>query len=400
MAEWTLKSVDGVDVDAPKEETPVAEEQQGIKGAPVPEDEVIKVDLSNPPKKEEESDVEEVSEETTDEAPETEVSEDIESPIELITEENPSEVKDETPEVDAGRVEQQPQAADPAPKQEEAPQPNLPENVEKLVAFMEETGGTLEDYVNLNKDLGDYNDNDLLFEYYKQTKGWEADDIREHISDSFSYDEELDEPRDVRARKREFKAELKAAKDYLKRNKEQYYEDLKLRPRQDVDPEYQKAYDFANSYRETQQQNEQLKQTFSQRTEQVFNEDFKGFDFKVGENKYRYKVNEPQKVKQYQSDINNFVGEFLAEDGTINDAAGYHKALFAAKNADKLAQHFYEQGRAEALKQQAAEAKNINMGTPRGDASSVVGDNSGPKVRVVNDGGSGSRLRFKNYKNR
>lgn len=253
----------------------------------------------------------------------------------------------------------------------------------------------MEDYVNLNKDLDAYSDNDLLFEYYKQTKGWDAGDIREHIQDEFSFDKELDDPKDIRAKERNFKAELRTAKRYLQDNRDKYYADLKLRPRQDVDPQYQEAFDFHTSYKEQQTANKQLQDAFLSETDSVFN-DLKGFDFKVGDATYRYKVADPGKVKTAQSDINNFVKPFLSENGTIKDAKGYHRALFAARNVDKLVAHFYEQGRADALKTSAAEAKNIDMGA-RGTHDTTTSDKSGPKVRVVDSDNWGSKLKIKNY---
>ena len=403
--QWTVKSVDGVDLEDTKQEeaTPVAEEQQ--EAFAEQDDNVLKVNLDEPPKQEEpkteEKDEQQVSDESEskqdEQLPEAESAEEPESPLELISEEEPKEesVEEKAEPVVEATAEQvdaiQEAAADPAIE--------LPENIQKLVDFMNETGGTVEDYVNLNKDLTDYSDEALLQEYYRQSKpSWDQQDINDHMADHFGYDEELDEARDVRAKKRAFKDELYNAKKFLEGNREKYYADLVSKKQTNIPQDYQEAFSFYSEYKESQKSSEQLQSTFKQKTEQVFNDDFKGFDFNIGDSKYRYKVNEPGKVKEYQSDINNFVKEFLQEDGTIGDAAGYHKAMFAAKNVDKIAQHFYEQGRAEALKQSAAEAKNINM-DPRKDASAEVVTKSGTKVRVV-DSGSGSRLRFKNYKNR
>ena len=398
MENWKVKSVDGVDIDAPKEETPVAEEQDTAFAEQ--NDDVIKVNLDAPPSQEEPKTEEENEQQVSDESkseqdeqlPEAESAEEPESPLELITEEEPKEEGVKAEPVVEATAEQvdaiQEAAADPAIE--------LPENIQKLVDFMNETGGTVEDYVNLNKDLTDYSDEALLQEYYRQSKpSWDQQDINDHMADQFGYDEEIDEARDVRAKKRAFKDELYNAKKYLEGNREKYYADLVSRKQTDIPQDYQDAFSFYSEYKESQKSSEQLQSTFKQKTEQVFNDDFKGFDFKIGDNKYRYKVNEPGKVKEYQSDINNFVKEFLGEDGAISDAAGYHKAMFAAKNVDKIASHFYEQGRADALKKQAAEAKNINM-DPRKDASAEVVTKSGTKVRVVS-GGSDGKLKFKNY---
>ena len=396
MAEnWTIKSVDGVEPKSAQETEQAvveaaAETQDNVEI--VKDNDVIKVNLDEPVKQEENE------QQVSDEQPSTEVeqvsepegSEEAESPLELVTEEEPKEESVEEP------VEASAKTVDAIQEAAEDPKIELPENVDKLVKFMEETGGTVEDYVNLNKDLSDYDDNALLREYYKQAKpSWDDQDIRDHMDDQFSYDEELDDNRDVRSKKRAFKDELYNAKRYLEGNRDKYYADLVSKKENNIAPEYKEAFEFHSSYKETLKKNEQLTQSFQQRTADVFNDDFKGFDFKVGDNTYRYKVAEPSKTKEYQSDINNFVKEFLGEDGSIKDAKGYHKAMFTAKNADKLAQHFYEQGRAEALKQSAAEAKNINM-DPRKDKSSEIVTKSGTKVRVVNTSSSG--LKFKNYK--
>ena len=267
----------------------------------------------------------------------------------------------------------------------------LPENVEKLVKFMEETGGGIEDYINLNRDLENVKEGDLLREYYKQSKPWDSQEIEEYLEDNFSYDEEMDEPREVRAKKRAFKEELFNAKRFLENNKEKYYADLKLRKQQEVPTEYQEAYEYYSEYKKGVDQNQKLTQSFLEKTDKVFNDDFKGFDFQVGNNKYRYKVGNVAQTKQQQSDIKNFVQSFLDSNGEVADAAAYHKALFTASNADKLAEHFYEQGRADAIRQSAKEAKNINM-DPRKEG--VIKTQSGRKYKVVT-GDSSSKLKIK-----
>ena len=305
------------------------------------------------------------------------------SPLELVIEEEDEAQVDTKPAVDANSA-----------KVNELPEPAaqvvLPENVDKLVKFMEETGGTVEDYVLLNKDLSSYNDGDLLREYYNQSKPWDTQEVSEYMEDNFSYDED-DDPREIRSKKRAFKEELFNAKKFLEGNKEKYYADLKLNKQQDIPQEYQEAFTYYNEYKQSAESNEQLKQSFLQKTDNVFNDKFKGFDFQVGDNKYRFKVNNAAETKTQQSDINNFVKGFLGDDGQISDAKGYHKALFAARNADKLAEHFYEQGRADALRNAAKDAKNINM-DPRKEG--VVQTKSGQKFKVVS-GDSSSKLRMK-----
>ena len=390
MAEqWTVKSVNGVEPESAKEQEQAVVEEAVAEtpNVEIQEDNtVVKVDLDNPPEpKQEEDVVQETKEEPTPEA--TEEPEAEPSPIEIVNEEEAPIEKVEEP-----VAIHQPEPT-PVPEQ-----PKLPENVQKLIDFMDETGGTVEDYANLNKDISKLDDVSVVKEYYKtKYPNLDDEDITFKMNDQFLFDEEADEERAIRSKKLAFKEELYNARTYLEARKSKYYDELKLNRQNSIPEEYQQAYETAQSYNKAQESNKQLQATFQQKTDAVFNE-LKGFDFKVGDNTYRYKVNEPAKVKEYQSDINNFVGEFLTEDGSIGDAKGYHKALFAAKNADKIAQHFYEQGRADAIKQEAKDAKNIDM-NPRADHSASVTTKSGTKVRVVDDGFNG-KLRFKNYNNR
>lgn len=271
----------------------------------------------------------------------------------------------------------------------------LPENVEKLVAFMEETGGTLEDYVRLNADYTNADPNTLLKEYYKQTKSHlENDEIDFLIEDSFSFDEDMDDERDIKRKKLAFKEEVKKAKEFLTTLKDKYYDEVKLGSR--LAPEQQKAIDFFNRYNKEQSElqtvQEKLAGHFVKETEKVFNNDFKGFEFKVGENKYRYNVKDPARLKQEQGDLIESFKGFLDENNMIKDAVGYHKALFTARNADAIANHFYEQGMADAIKKMSAESKNINM-DPRKVNTGFV-DAGGVKVRAVS-GDDSSKLRIK-----
>lgn len=307
-----------------------------------------------------------------------------ESPIELVQEEEEqAQVKDQ-PKVDerAAQVNKQPE-----PVQEQV---QLPENVDKLVKFMEETGGSLEDYVRLNKDVSELADGDVLREYYAQSKPWDSTDISEYMEDQFSFDED-DDAREIRSKKRAFKEELYNARKFFETNKEKYYADLKLSRKQEIPQEYQEAYSNYNEYKKGLEANDQLAKVFLDRTDKVFSDNFKGFDFQVGDNKFRYKVNDVAKTKETQSNMSNIIKPYLNDQGEISDAKGYHKAMFAARNADKLAQHFYEQGRADALRNSAKEAKNINM-DPRQEG--VVQTKSGQKFRVVS-GDSSSKLKIK-----
>ena len=329
---------------------------------------------------------EEIREQNTEEpVKEEEEKEEIsDSPLELVNEEPQEELKKEPQQVEKV-VEEKPI--------QDQPQMQLPENVEKLVQFMEETGGTVEDYVNLNRDVTKMDNTTLLREYYKNTKPHlDADDVDFLFNKNFAYDEETDDPSEIKAKQLAYKEELYNAQRYFNSAKEKYYADLKLRKQESVAPEYVEAMEYYNNSKQQTEEYNNLQKQFIEKTNKVFNDNFKGFDFKVGENKYRFKVDNAEKVKQYQSDISNFINEFLGDDGSVADAQGYHRALFAAKNADKIANHFYEQGRADAIKEAAKQAKNINM-DPRTDNSTIKTE-YGDKIRVVS-GNSSDKLRIK-----
>ena len=402
MAKWTVK---GVVDDEPKtkQETEQAVLDKAVeKGEIEPEaagkesEETPKIDLDavqkqstdEVPVRDEPTTSEKVQEENIenkDEDTSGETQED-ESPIEIVNEEEAPQVTDQ-PKVDqrAAEVNEQPQPV------EQTPQVELPENIDKLIKFMDETGGTLEDYVNMNRDVSDLSDGELLRQYYSQSKPWDSQEINEYMEDNFSYDQEEDEPRDIRSKKRAFKEELHNARKFFNNHKEKYYADLKLNRQKEIPQDYQEAYNAYGEYTKEQELNKQLNQVFLERTDGVFNDDFRGFDFQVGDNKYRYKVNNVNETKRLQSDISNFIKPFMNDKGEIGNVTGYHKALFAARNADKLAQHFYEQGRADALKQSAKDAKNIDM-TPRQEGT--IQTKTGQKFKVVS-GDSSSKLRIK-----
>ena len=269
-------------------------------------------------------------------------------------------------------------------------QKQLPENIDKLVTFMEETGGTVEDYVRLNADYTNVDSKTLIREYYKQTKPHlDPEDVSLLLED-FEYDEDIDEPKDIRKKKIAFKEEAARAKDFLESLKGKYYDEIKLRP--GVTQEQQKALDFFNRYNEEQQAITKTRNSFIDRTKNLLTEDFKGFDFNIGEKKFRYGLKNPKQVGEVQSNIENFVKTFLNKEGEIGDMQGYHKALYAARNADTIAQHFYEQGKADAVKDVMAKSKNIST-EPRQTASGEVFVN-GLKVKAIS-GVDSSKLKIK-----
>ena len=312
----------------------------------------------------------------------------VESAIEEITEEKVQEQADDLQDNIVEAIEEQKETG-----------VELPENIQKVVDFMNETSGTLEDYVKLNKNYEDLDESQLLREYYANTKPHlDEEDIDFLMEDKFLYDEDLDEERDIRRKKLARREELAKAKNHLTGLKDKYYQEIKGGAR--LAPEQKKAVDFFNRYTKENEAATQLAekqiQTFLKKTESVFNDDFKGFDYQVGDKKFRFKVKDAPTIKETQSDINNFVKKFLDKDNQMSDAAGYHKGLFTAMNADSIANHFYEQGKADAMKTSMSNSKNIQMGA-RGVHEDVKTSN-GWAVRSVDSGGSGSKLRIKTFK--
>ena len=272
----------------------------------------------------------------------------------------------------------------------------LPENIQKVVDFMDETGGSLEDYVKLNTDYASLNEDQLLREYYEtKYSAYDREDIDFLLSDKFSYDEDIDDEREIRLKKLERKQALSEAKNHLNGLKSQYYSEIKAGSRLTTDQN--KAVEFFNRY--TKESEEAAKVTerqtsrFKSASDKVFSDSFQGFDYNVGDKKYRYKVKNAGEIKETQGDINNFIKKFLNEKNEMSDAKGYHKSLFTAMNADSVAQHFYEQGKADAMKDSMSRTKNVNMNA-RGVHEKVTTSN-GMSIRSVDSGDSSSKLRIK-----
>jgi hypothetical protein len=410
-----IKTEGSFKVKAPEKKEPVAEqvkeapeevkaEPQLKVDSPVSIDEEsggIKLDLTQLNKPQEDANTEQ---ETTDVAadqqaePVQEVEKEIpqqpepvqaeESVLEEITDEEVEEKTEELKEEIEQAVQQSQDTAEP-----------LPENIQKVVEFMNETGGSLEDYVKLNQDYSSLNENQLLREYYETTRPHlDKEDIDFLMEDKFSYDEEVDDEKEVRRKKISQREELAKAKNHLDGLKSKYYKEIKSGSK--LAPEQQKAVDFFNRYTKENEEATRIaeKQTevFLNKTSNVFGDDFKGFDYQVGDKKYRFKVKDANSVKENQSDINNFVKKFLNEKNEMSDAKGYHKGLFTAMNADSIANHFYEQGKADAMKDSMAKSKNVQMGA-RGVHQEVKTAN-GFTVRSVDSGSADSKLRIKTFK--
>jgi len=377
----------------------------------ITDDNIIKVDLNNPPKKQEDA----VPEQSTDEVPvrdESETSEKVlEENVEATDEKptgegkKPDTVQDEKPvieEITGEKVEEQVEELVEETKEAiaEAQETGkeLPENIQKLVDFMEETGGDINDYVRINQDYTNYDDNSVLREYYKQTKKHLTDDeISFMMEDTFAIDEEEDTERDIKRKKLALKEQVASARAYLDGQKSKYYKEIKAGSR--LTPEQQKAWDFFNRYNKESEANEKIvkknSDIFTQKTNQVFNDKFKGFEYNVGDKRYRFNVNNADEIKKTQSDISNFTKKFLDKNSALKDAKGYHKSLFTAMNADAIAKHFYEQGKADAMKDSIAKSKNVDM-SPRQAFNEV--EAGGIKVRVLGNNSSDFKFKIKNNK--
>ena len=305
------------------------------------------------------------------------------------------EVTEDSTEEKAAEVEEK---VEEAIAEAEATGKPLPENIQRLMDFMEETGGDLNDYVKLNQDYSKLDDQNLLYEYYKQTKPHlNNEEINFLMEDSFSYDEEADEEIDIRRKKLALKEQVANARAHLDGQKSKYYEEIKAGSK--LTSEQQKAVDFFNRYNKESEATKKTVKTnsdiFTQKTNNVFNDKFKGFEYNVGDKKYRFNVNNAEEDKNTQSDISNFTKKFLDKNSALKDAKGYHKSLFTAMNADAVAKHFYEQGKADAMKNSVAKSKNVNMNPRQAHGERQAG---GLKVKVLGNNSSDFKFKIKHNK--
>ena len=234
----------------------------------------------------------------------------------------------------------------------------------------------------------------MLREYYKKEKPYLDNSDIDLLLEDFKYDEDLDEDRDIRKKKLAFKEEVAKAKNFLESTKEKYYADIKLKS--NVNPDTQKAMDFFNRYNKQQEATKQQHEEFKQNTKKLFTEDFEGFDISVGEKKYRYKIQNTESVADKQSNINNLIGKFLDKNGSVSDYKGYHKAMYAAENVDRIAAHFYEQGKADAVKGVVDNSKNLSDAKARPSSNGDVFLN-GFKVKAIS-GADSTKLKIKTRK--
>ena len=269
----------------------------------------------------------------------------------------------------------------------------LPEDVDAFLKYKKETGRGFDDYVNLQKDWSKVNETELLRQYYKETNAHlDDEDISYLIEDKFSYDEALDDDKDIKKKKVAMKDELYKAKGYFEALKDKYKAPLESSAAS-LPEDYKKAYSFYSEYTEQSQKEAQLQEerskVFMDKTNGLFNDEFKGFEFDLGEKKQLFAPKDVSRVKEVQSDITNFFNQHIDKDGFVKDAAAYHKAIFAASNADAMAKYFYEQGVADATADLVKDTKNISMSVRDNKTVQDVGF----KYREVGGPGSNS-LKF------
>ena len=408
MAE--IKKEDVVESTTQQEQPKIDNEVGGLKikkprtkkFASIGTDDTIKVDLN---KLQETTEVEdEKPVETPEKQEETKQENNVEEVVDKPKEEQEESETKETPIIEEVTAEEKKEIEEvkeeivKAVEEAETTGKPLPEGVEKLMQFMEDTGGDLEDYVNLNKDTSKLDDQDVLHEYYKQTKPHlNAEEINFILNDQFEYDEEVDEEKTIKRKKLALKEQVANARAYLDGQKSKYYEDIKAGSK--LTPEQQKAIDFFNRHSKESEQAEitakEQRSNFNKKTDEVFYSKFKGFEYEVGDKKFRFNVKDANKVKEAQSDINNFAKKFLDKKNALQDADGYHKGLFTAMNADAIANHFYEQGKADAIKDSVARTKNINVNPRQAHTETNVG---GMKFRVLGDSSDDFKFKIKNKK--
>ena len=405
MAEKKEKEVVKQTIEQPKVDDKV--EKIKVKKKPTikklsQDDEVIKVDLSKSPKTDKDTVKEDTEQETTglseDKQSETiqEVGEGVSSGDTPVQDEETPVLEEITDEEVEEKVEEvKEQIKDIIDETEKTGEP-LPGSIQKLMDFMKDTGGDINDYVKLNQDYSKLNDEALLKEYYTKTKPHlNTEEINFLMEDNFSYDEDVDDERDIRRKKLALKEQVANAKTQLEENKSKYYEDIKAGSK--LTSEQQKAVDFFNRYNKESEENQKTanaaKSAFLQKTDNVFNDKFKGFEYNVGDKKFRFNIKDTGKVKETQSDINNFVKKFLNQKNVMEDAKGYHKSLYTAMNADAVANHFYEQGKTDAMKSSITKAKNVNMNPRQSHGEFETG---GVKYRVLGDDSSGFKFKMKN----
>ena len=277
---------------------------------------------------------------------------------------------------------------------------DLPEDVSAYFKYKKETGRGIEDFVKTQRDYDKMDSDTLLSQYYAHTEeGLDSEDIKDLMEDKFGYDEELDEESDIKKIERAKKRELVKAKKFFNEQKDKYKIPLEssgggLSDSENEDLSSYKSYiEESNTAKEAQKKRYDY---FLNKTDEVFNDEFKGFEFNVGEKNFTFKPGDANELKSKQSDVNNFINKFMDSDsGLMKDAQGYHRAISVAMNIDKFAEFFYNQGMTDTVDNVSKKSKNINMevrNTPQNFSK------DGLKIRTVGDTSSGKGLKIRSIK--
>lgn len=274
----------------------------------------------------------------------------------------------------------------------------LPSDVAAYLKYKKETGRGFEDFIKLNKDYDSMDADSLLYQYLAATQhGLDEEDI-EALMDDYTYDEEYDDENSIKKTKIARKKAIAEAKKFFNEQKEAYK--VPLESGAGFIPESEK--EMYNSYKQYMQEastieeeNNRKRQWFDQKTNELFNGEFKGFEFDLNNKKVTFAPGDAAELKSLQSTPSNFINKFLDEGGLIKDAAGYHKALSIAMNPDKFAKFFYEQGMADATDTTMKDIKNINMSVNRAPEASA--SQNGFQVKAVNPD-SGRKLKIRSIK--
>tara|TARA_R100000657_G_C4676076_1_gene121997 strand:+ start:798 stop:1937 length:1140 start_codon:yes stop_codon:yes gene_type:complete len=278
--------------------------------------------------------------------------------------------------------------------------PDLPEDVKLYFDYKKETGRGIEDFYKLQKNYDDMDEDSVLADYLGvQEEGLDAIDIQDIMDDRFGYDSEEDDEKDIKKKKLAKKRELAKARKFFKEQKDKYKVPLEssgggLSDEQENNLNaYKTMLEESNSQKESFQL---MRKNFEERTNKVFGEEFKGFEFNVSDDKsILYKPGTAEELKNKQMDFNNFISKYNDENGLMKDAAGYHRAMSIAMNPEKFAKFFYEQGVAATVDDVARKSKNINMDVRR--APQLSTKNS-LKIKAVGDTSSGRGLKIRSIK--
>ena len=274
----------------------------------------------------------------------------------------------------------------------------LPDDVAAYMKFKKETGRGFEDFLKINKNYESMDEDSILKEYLHATQeGLDSDDIQT-LMEEYKYDEDIDDESKVKKTKIAKKRIIADAKKFFTEQKEKYKLPLESRGPAISDEEkeeFEEYRQYMQKARTVEEETNRKRQWFDQKTDEVFNGEFKGFEFNVNDQKFKFSPGDAAELKKVQSTPANFINKFLDENGLMKDAAGYHRSLAIAMNPDKFAKHFYEQGLADATDDVTRKIKNVNMSERR--APEVTSTNSGFQVKAVNPD-SGRKLKIRSAK--